>query len=225
MSTETTLRTETMSLSESVKTMVVQSNDDYEAAGNARKEIKQTLKNITGYWSPKKDQAFQLHKSLVAAEKDMTRPLEEADKLIDKLMGDYRKEQDRIRYEAAKEQRRLETEARMAAEEAQRLIDEASEMEELDDDAVELLRMAQADLHNAELLVDVTVVPEAVAMKGVTVVKTWKARIVADALVPVMVGRILLRPVDMGELNKLAKAGVEVPGVEFYQEESTRVRL
>lgn len=79
------------------KTMTVQSQQDYERAGNVRKDIKAMIKNIQSYWTPKKDQAHQLHKSLVQAEKDMVMPLDAADKLIDAAMTVYRKEIERQR--------------------------------------------------------------------------------------------------------------------------------
>lgn len=206
--------------------VTVKSDIDYSNAGNIRKELKYTLKQIKDYWEPKKDQAFQLHKSLVAAEKEMTQPLEQADKIIDTRMGEYRREQERIRQEQERERRRIEEEARHAAEEAARLAAEAAEKDELDDDDVEILCMAQADLERTQSIADVApIISAPVTMQGISVTKTWKSRVINDALVPVMVGRTMLRPIDMGELNKLARAGVDVPGVEFYQEESTRVRL
>lgn len=226
---EITLRNEVSSVIEMAKKISVKTMEDYESAGNTRKEIKYTLKNITDYWKPKKDQAFQLHKSLVSAEKEMTGPLEQADKIIDQRMGEYRREQDRIRRVAEAEQRRREEEARKAAEEAARLATEAAQKDELDDDDVEILRMAQADLERTQYVAEAApIAPEPVKMQGISVRKIWKARVINDALVPVSIMGAVIRPVDMPALNKLAVASsgkIEVPGVEFYQEESTQVRL
>lgn len=223
-----------LSLKESVNSAVlaaqnikVNNNDDYEVAGNARKELKYTLKNINAYWEPKINQAFQLHKSLVASKKEMTDPLDKADRIIDQKMGDYRREQERIRQEAERERRRIEEEARKAAEEAQRLLDEASQKDELDQEDVEILQLAQADLDKAVSVV-APVVQAPAKVQGISVRKVWRARVVDDAAVPVSVAGVCIRPIDTAALNKLAVAssgGFRCPGVEFYQEEISQVRL
>jgi hypothetical protein len=226
---ELTLRTSVSGAVEAANRIIVKCLEDYEAAGNARKNIKYTLKQIAEYWEPKKDQAFKLHKSLVAAEKEMTAPLEQADKIIDSRMGEYRREQERIRQEEERERWRREEEARKAAEEAARLAAEAGQKDELDDDDCELLRMAQADVERAELAVDAAPPLGApLKMQGISVRKVWKARVVNDALVPVSVAGIVIRPIDQSALNKLAAASsgrFECPGVAFYQEEVSQVRI
>ena len=226
---ELVLKSEATGVLNAAMSITVMSQHDYEYAGNQRKEIKSVLKNINDYWDPKVNQAYQMHKTLVASKKEMTAPLDRADQIIDTKMGNYRREVERLRIVAERERLRVEAEARKAAEEAQRLLDEASQKDELDDDDVAILQMAQADLHNAELLTDVApVVPESAKMQGITVVKTWKARITDESIVPVAIMGAVIRPVDLSALNKLAAfSGGKVicPGVEFYQEESTRVRL
>lgn len=233
---EMTLKQESSMALQTAANLMVLTNEDYDAAGNARKGIKYTIKQIGDYWSPKKDQAFQLHKSLVAAEKEMLEPLNKADKLIESRMLDYRREVEYQRMEAERErqriiaeQRRLEEEARKKAEEAQRLVEEAQQKDELDDDDVEILRMAQTEAVEAEQAVVAPVevyVPQQAKTQGISVRKTWKARVVADYKVPVAVAGITIRPIDQSALNKLAalsEGKAECPGVEFYQEESTRV--
>jgi hypothetical protein len=105
---------------------------------------------------------------------------------------------------------------------------EASQKEELDDDDVEILRMAQAEAERAEFFADAAPTPAPVKMQGITVRKIWKARIINEALVPIRVAGIVIRPIDQSALNKLAVAssgGFECPGVEFYSEEQTVVRI
>lgn len=66
-----------------------------------------------------------------------------------------------------------------------------------------------------------------VNLGGTHVRKTWKARIVDESKVPVAYGKLVIRPVDMSKLNDIAKyeqGKAEIPGVEFYQEESVIVR-
>ncbi len=208
---------------------IVTCDDDYREAANARKWVKDVVVKIKKYWEPKKDQAYQLHKSLVAAEKEMLQPLEKADKEIDQRMSDYRREVERKRQEAERERRRIEEEARKKAEEAQRLADEAATKEELDDDDVEILMIAQQEAEAAQSAVlPFEPAPDVAKVDGISVRKTWKARVVNDALVPVSVAGIVIRPIDQSALNKLAvasKGGFKCPGVEFYQDEITQVRL
>ena len=206
----------------------VQNNGDFEDAGYMRREIKTTMQKITAYWKPKKEQAHQLHKSLVAAEKDMLQPLEAADKIIDAEMLGYHREQEKIRLDAQRERERLEAEAQRKTAELERMADEAARADELDNDDVEILRMAQTEADTAQHDVAVAYVPDKATAPGISVRKVWKAKVVKDFLVPVSVAGIMIRPVDEKMLNKLAVAtegNVICPGVEFYQEESSRLRL
>lgn len=219
----TTLATDALTVA---KCSAVKTATDYIEAGNFLKVIKERSARIVAYWKPKKDQAAALHKSLVAAEKELLAPLEQAESIIKAGMLAYQKEQDRIRQEAERERRRQEEDARMKMEEARRLVAEAQQKEELDEADVEILLMAQAEVDAAESAI-APPPPPAAKVQGVSTRKTWKARVVNDKLVPVAMMGITLRPVDMTALNRLAVAssgGAEVPGVEFFQEESVSVR-
>lgn len=208
---------------------IVQSQDDYQEAGNARRYIKDALNKISDYWTPKKEQAYKLHKSLVAAEKEMKEPLEKADKAITSRMEEYRREVERQRREAEEAQRKAEEARRRAEEEARRLAEEAAQKEELDDEDIEILQMAQAEAEQAQSIAEaVQVVPEDTKADGISVRRKWKARVVKEYQVPIAVAGITIRPIDQSALNKLAaisKGQLECPGVEFYQEETTAVRL
>lgn len=206
---------------------IVTSDDDYAAAGNARKHIKYIVDQIKTYWAPKKDQAYQLHKTLVASEKEMLDPLVKADKDIDTRMSDYRREVERQRQEAEAARRKAEEEARRKAEDARRLAEEAALKDELEDEDVEILRMAQQEADEASFVAPV-IVHDVAKVDGISVRKTWKARVIAEYKVPVAVAGITIRPIDTSALNKLAALSggkAECPGVEFYQEETTQVRL
>ena len=68
--------------------------------------------------------------------------------------------------------------------------------------------------------------PKAVKTAGTALKTTWKARITNDALVPVTFAGTMLRPVDVGTLDKLAKASrgaMTIPGVEFYEDISLAI--
>ncbi len=111
---------------------------------------------------------------------------------------------------------KAEVEARKAAEEAQRLIDEVSQKESLDDDDAEILMIAQEDVTTKIATFEsLQPIPYAAKMQGITVTKTWKARIVNQSIVPVSIAGIMIRPIDESALNKLAvtsKGAFECPG-------------
>lgn len=199
---------------------------DFVNAGNFLKVIKERKDRIVAYWKPKKEQAQALHKSLVAAEKELLEPLEKADAIIRRGMLDYQKEQDRIREEAERERRRLEEEAARKAEEARRLVEEANRKEELDEDDVSILLLAEAESQAAVAQV-VPPPPPPAKVAGISKTTIWKARVVDDKVVPVSVMGIMIRPIDQTALNKLAmlsKGESQIPGVEFYPDDRLNVR-
>ena len=236
---ETTLRENALTVREAADAVVITDKHAYEEAGFLRREIKAAVNKITDYWKPLKDAAYAQHKALVAREAEMLTPLKEADKTVEARMLEYYREQERIRKEAEAERARLEAEARRLeaeaaakAAEAQRLIDEASQKDELDEDDVEILRMAQAEADRADAIADSAPVqvyiPSAPKAYGMAVKHVWRARIVDPSQVPVEIAGMVIRPIDEKMLNKLAvtsQGKFLCPGVEWYQEEQTAVRL
>jgi hypothetical protein len=220
---ELVLRSGALTTLDSASALTVRDASDYELASNYLKTIKDTARRIVDYWKPMKEQAAAAHKSVVAAEKEMLAPLDKAEAILKGRMLAWHTENERIRAEAERERRRLEDIARMKAEEARRLVEEASRKDELDEDDVGILMMAEAEVVAATEAVAPVVVPEAVKISGIVIRKIWHARVVDDKAVPVSIAGIVLRPVDLAALNKLAvasKGSMDVPGVEFYSEDS-----
>jgi len=65
------------------------------------------------------------------------------------------------------------------------------------------------------------------AARGVSVRKTWKARVTDPKLVPAYFDGYELREINMTALNGLARqyeGGLNIPGVEFYRDETLSVR-
>ena len=57
---------------------------------------------------------------------------------------------------------------------------------------------------------------------------TWKARVTDPKLVPAYFDGYELREINMTALNALARqyeGGLDIPGVEFYQENQMSVRI
>jgi hypothetical protein len=66
-----------------------------------------------------------------------------------------------------------------------------------------------------------------VTPKGVSVRTTWKARVTDPKLVPAYFDGYELREINMTALNGLARqyeGGLDIPGVEFYMDETLSVR-
>ena len=94
------------------ESFVIQTPEDYEAAGEFGKLLKQKAAEVTGFFKPMKDSAYQAHKAVCDREKAMLTPLKNAEKIVKKTMGDYLMEQERIRREAEEAARRAAEEER-----------------------------------------------------------------------------------------------------------------
>lgn len=89
------------------------------------------------------------------------------------------------------------------------------------------LELTKVQEEEKEIFGEIITVEEKPKLGGTHVRKTWKARIVDEDKVPVKMGNIIIRPVDMKVLNNFAKyyeGQAKVEGVEWYQEESVVVR-
>ncbi len=92
---------------------------------------------------------------------------------------------------------------------------------------MQVLEQRKLEAKEDEELFGIMVDDPAPDLKGTHVRKTWKARIVDESKVPINFGNHMLRPVDMSKLNDIAKfekGQADIPGVEFYQEETVVIR-
>jgi len=192
--------------------LTITTDDDYSRGGDILKDIKARIKAVKDYWKAPKAAAQAAHKTLVDREKQMLKPLEDAEGTVKKTMLAYTTEQRRIAEEAARKARE-EEQARLAALAAQ--------------------AEQQGDADSAAFMRDMmdTAEPEQVqptaAAKGVSVRTTWKARVTDPHLVPAYHSGYQLREIDMKMLNVLARqyeGGLDIPGVEFYRDETLSVR-
>ena len=192
--------------------LTITNDAEYERGGDILKDIKARIKAVKDYWKQPKAAAQAAHKTLVDREKQMLKPLEDAEGTVKKTMLAYTTEQRRIAEEAARKARE-EEQARLAALAAQ--------------------AEQQGDADSAAFMRDMmdTVEPEQVqptaAAKGVSVRTTWKARVTDPKLVPAYFDGYELREINMTALNGLARqydGGLDIPGVEFYRDETLSVR-
>lgn len=179
--------------------LTITNDDDYSRGGDILKDIKARIKAVKDYWKAPKAAAQAAHKTLVDREKQMLKPLEDAEATVKKIMLAYTTEQQRKRQE---EQARL---AALAAQAEQ-----------------------QGDADGAAFMREMSAAVEPVQPTGgVSVRTTWKARVTDPKKVPAYFNGYELREINMTALNGLARqyeGGLDIPGVEFYQDETLTVR-
>lgn len=106
----------------------------YDVAAEKFRGASALEKEIVEHYRPLKDKAYQSHRAICEAEKKMLGPVQEAKTRYSRMIGDWDREQERLRLE---EERRLEAEAKKRAdEEAEKLaldaIEQGASEEEID---------------------------------------------------------------------------------------------
>ena len=195
------------------ESFVIQTTEDYEAAGEFGKLLKRKAAEVTGFFKPMKDSAYQAHKAVCDREKAMLTPLKNAEKIVKKTMGDYLMEQERIRREAEEAARRA------AEEERERKLKEAMALEAAGDK-----EGAEAAVEEAVVMDEATgySVPASVKPKvsGVSTSKDWEITSIDTAKVPVNFSGMELRPVDQAAVIRLiraSKGSIAIPGIAYRE--------
>lgn len=217
---ESELRAAGSATVEAARAIKIADNAAYEDAGRFLVTIKQRAKQVEGYWKPLKEQANAAWKGIVEKEKTMLSPLNEAETTIKREMARYSAEQEAARRAAEAEARRRQQEER------DRLLAEAIAAEKVGNVASAAASVAMAEM--VEDMAAPAIVAEAPKAAGVSVRKTWKARVTNPAVVPVYANGAEIRPIDAAALNNIArltKGTASIPGVEFYEESTTAVRV
>lgn len=193
-----------------------------QAAGDSMLvEIAKCVRTIESVFAAPKKAAHDAHKSIVATEKALLRPLDDARAVLSRKLTEYREE---ARRKAEVERKRIESELRKAEE--ARIIAAAVDAEEQghDDVAAEIL---DAPVVSPPILVE----PEIVQTKGVTATTRWRAEVV-DVLALVRYvathpNMIHLVEASLPALNTMARAmrdGLNIPGVRAVAEQGLAVR-
>ena len=191
------------------ESLVIQTDEDYAFAGEFGKMLKKKASQVTTFFKPMKDSAYQAHKAVCDREKAMLTPLRNAEKIIKQAINTYDAEQKRKRREA-------EEAARRAAEaERERKMREASG----DADG------AEAAFEEAAIMDDAAsyaVVPATAAPKvsGVSTSKDWEIVEIDPKAVPLAVAGVEIRPVDKAAVMRLirtSKGQIEIPGITYRE--------
>jgi hypothetical protein len=227
----------------------VKTDEDYTKATDFIKRIKNTIKDINDKWKPLVESAYETHKKLKAQQNEAVKPLEaaelylrgqmtdfmakkekarlEAERKIREAQEDERRRQqieaDRIRKEQEAEQRKAQEEAdklaaagkaeEAAAAREQARINEAKQQQEYQERMSLAAAMPAASVQNS--------IPKE---DGISWTTELAVEIVDDALVPITINGKMLRPVDMAEVKRQAKAGVVIPGIKVTEKKVPRVR-
>jgi len=218
-SMEENIRENMMAVVKSARSLVVADDISYQMAAATLKLVFERKKQVQNYWKEPKESAAKSHKVICAKEKEMLNPLTDAEGLLKKSMGDYSmKLEAKRRVEAAEIERLKKTER-------DRFLADAIAAEQTGD-----VITVETSLMMAEMVEDMKAVSTSKAMPkadGISIRKTWKARVIDDSKVPSHVVGVCIRPVDMSALNNLArmtKGTAEIPGVEFYEDTNLAVR-
>jgi exonuclease VII small subunit len=208
--------------------VVIRTPTEYSLVGSQAMKLKGILKATIAKLEPAIQEKFRAHRQAVAERNSATSPLEEAIRMVDQGMADYRRAEEQA---AAARQRAADAEARAQAEaEAKRLTDRR---------AIELAKQyeAQGNQEQAALALanPVPVLPVVRAtetvhvanipqVEGQSVRRQWKARIVDAARIPLSHDFYTLDESKLDAYAKRLGVHAKVDGVEFYEMEITSRR-
>jgi hypothetical protein len=203
---------------EQAKILTIDSALDYDGAAEFTKQVKNLSKRIKDYWEPLKKSARASWQSLVDREKELLKPLEMAEADVKKKMAEYQRkvqEEERAARELAE---------RLKREEAEHLLAQATKAAEQGNEIESEILLAQAEIIEISQPAVQVQTPKAT---GISTRTLYRARIIDETKVPVEVAGVVIRPVDLSAINKLAQASkgkVRIPGIEIYEEQSVAVR-
>lgn len=203
-----------------VSAMQVTNDLGYAAAGDLLKQVKTMQKKIKDYWEPLRVSAKKAYDDVLAKKKEMMDPIEGAEKILKRKMGDYTLEQERKAREE-EDRRRREAQA-----EIDRKLDEAAKLEAQGDATGADFAMAEAEVYD-QYASGVSVQAQQPKVSGVSTSKTWKIKSIDASKVPVVFNGVELRPVDMAAVMRLVKSSkgqISIPGVEIEEDVVMSVR-
>lgn len=193
--------------------MVIATDDDYKMAGEFGRALKQKASEVTAFFKPMKDSAYQAHKAVCDREKATLAPLKNAEQALKKIMGTYamRKEQE------AREQE--EARRRAAQAEADRKLQEAIDLENAGDQTGASVAMMEAEVMD-EASRYAGKAPVAPKASGVSTARDWEIVEIDSKNVPLAINGTEIRPVDKAAVMRLiraSKGAIQIPGIVFRE--------
>ena len=190
--------------------LVITNQDELSAANAFRLDIKALLGTIDDAFDPQIEQAYALHRSLLAKKKEFTGPPLQALDIINPKIADYLKEQDRIRLQKERERQLKEQEAKRLAEKA---VDKASELVDKGQVARANAVLQEAAEKAGVIEAAAPEVPEK-PQADVSLRTTWDFEVVDAEKIP----RKYLIPdlVTIGKIVRAMKEQTDIPGIRAF---------
>jgi hypothetical protein len=197
--------------------IVVASPEQYQGAAEFLKAVKSAQKRVEDWFAEPVKAAHSAWKALTNRRDETMQPLLAAERTVKNKMVMYAQEQERIR---AAEQARLQAEADEKARREREAAEKAAaklKTPELRDQ-----RMAEAAAISAPVVTVASTTPE---VKGQSIRKTWKARIVDPKAVvlaimqwPDWTAYIELKECELNRFAARTKGALSVPGCEMFED-------
>lgn len=210
---EQQLTTVVTGLEAAANNMVIDSDDRYNQAAAFLQRIKGQQKAVTEFFEPMRLSTKAAYDAVLSRRKDMTTPLDKAEKVIKKKMGAYQQE-------AQRKQREREAELRRLAEaERERKFREAVTAEAQGDTIAAEMAMMEAEVMDDAAAVAVAPVT-ASKVKGISARMSWEITGIDPGKVPVEFAGVCIRPVGEKEVLNLIKATkgkIQIPGITYRE--------
>lgn len=218
--TEQTLGREVTLVERNAMSVVIANDADYEAAAEITRSVKQTQKKVKDYWEPLRASTYKAYQDVMAKKKQMTDPLDKAEKILKSKIAAYAAQKER-------ERREKEEAARKAAQaEMDRKLAEAAAAEKAGDVLGAEMAMAEAEIMD-DAAASIIVGTKAPKVEGMSTTKTWVIKNIEASKVPIDIAGIVIRPVDekaVLALIKATKGAVKIPGIEYEETVSVSIR-
>lgn len=217
---EQVLEKDVNSIVEQSKNIVINNDEDLQIATDFTKNIKVGIKKVSDFFEPIKKSAYATWKGITAKESELLKPLEEAEKNIKSTMVKYidlkrqeqlkkeaelRKQQEAERQKAIDEARQKEAEGK--TDEAEQIIEETIQKEEIDNSTVIMAEKPKADGMITKIDYEITVTDE-------------KA-------VPNYLNGICLRDINLSLIKKLvvqSKGQIQIDGIKVKETSNISIR-
>lgn len=217
---EAELSTKVTNLEKTAAAIVIENDEQYQAAAEFGRNLKNQSAAVTEFFAPIKKAAHEAHKQVCNREKEMLKPIGNAEKILKRTMSAYQQK-------VQEEQRKAEEERRKQEEaEKARLMAEAIAAEESGNTAA-----ADEMFENAQM-VEVAqrtpvAAPKPVRATGTAVITSWEIESIDLSKVPVEFMNQIIRPVDTAAVMRLireSKGSVQIPGIKYKEVQNIQFR-
>lgn len=216
---ENQIKETALSLKSMAGMMVIEGDEDYTTAAEFLKQIKQSNNTVVEFFKDIKAAAYASWKAITAKETSYLDPLKDAETNVKRLMGTYTMGQERIRRAKEEELRKQQEEAFIKQSEEAAKLESEGKIEES-----QVAFQVAIQIEETKPFVEFT----QSKVEGISYSIDYDVTITDNALVPVSLSGIELRPVDLGAVKRLVKAAkgkIEIPGIRIVETKSARVRV